>query len=346
MNVPPGSGAVVMGTGIVSVAIGLEGEERLSRIVFWIALITWLGLAVVLGVRLLRNRPAVLAEARSPAGLTAVAATSVLGTRMVMLGDRAAATVMLGLAVVIWLSLTAVIWRYGHLPTRGSVFMLTVAVQSLAVLAALLAEPGGAMWLVDAALVSCALGLVGYPVALARFDLREVVDGLGDQWVAGGALAISTLAISETSLAASRLGVLGHDALAALHAVAVVVWAVSVVWLVVLTASEVAAPRLRYDVRRWSTVFPVGMYAVCSAQLGRIAGIGALRDVGRVWSWVSLAVWLLVASAAMRAAPRVVSELTRKGVVRTTGRGQHQRRGVDAQHCDTVLNPDPKERQA
>jgi hypothetical protein len=31
-----------------------------------------------------------------------------------------------------------------------------------------------------------------------------------------------------------------------------------------LIISEIIRPRLSYDVRRWATVFPFGMYAACS----------------------------------------------------------------------------------
>jgi hypothetical protein len=38
----------------------------------------------------------------------------------------------------------------------------------------------------------------------------------------------------------------------------------TMLWLPVLLLDEALHPRPRYDVRRWSTVFPVGMYAACS----------------------------------------------------------------------------------
>jgi hypothetical protein len=47
-------------------------------------------------------------------------------------------------------------------------------------------------------------------------------------------------------------------------------------------------------VRRWATVFPVGMYAASSFDAGRAANVPGLTDFARVWVWLALALWLLV----------------------------------------------------
>jgi tellurite resistance protein TehA-like permease len=59
-------------------------------------------------------------------------------------------------------------------------------------------------------------------------------------------------------------------------------------------------PRLGYDVRRWSTVFPVGMYAACSFVVGTAARVGGITDFARVWVWVGFALWLVVFAAMLR----------------------------------------------
>ena len=45
-----------------------------------------------------------------------------------------------------------------------------------------------------------------YVDAQARFDVRQVVTGAGDQWIAGGALAISALTGSKFLAAGVRSG--------------------------------------------------------------------------------------------------------------------------------------------
>jgi tellurite resistance protein TehA-like permease len=71
-------------------------------------------------------------------------------------------------------------------------------------------------------------------------------------------------------------------------------------WLPMLLVAEALRPRLRYDVRRWSTVFPVGMYAACSFVVGTVAHASGITDFARVWVWVGLAVWAVVFAAMLR----------------------------------------------
>jgi hypothetical protein len=47
----------------------------------------------------------------------------------------------------------------------------------------------------------------------------------------------------------------------ALEDIATGLWVLTMLWLVVLLLADVRWPRLEYDARRWSTVFPLGMYA-------------------------------------------------------------------------------------
>jgi tellurite resistance protein TehA-like permease len=52
---------------------------------------------------------------------------------------------------------------------------------------------------------------------------------------------------------------------AELRALGLITWTFAVAWLpLLLLSSELPRPRLDYDLRRWSTVFPVGMYAAIS----------------------------------------------------------------------------------
>jgi hypothetical protein len=84
--IPPTAGAVVMGTAIVSIGLSLDDRETLSRILLVIDVAAWLALGLLLAGRAARDRDRVHREARSPAALTGVAGTAVLGIRLVLLG--------------------------------------------------------------------------------------------------------------------------------------------------------------------------------------------------------------------------------------------------------------------
>jgi hypothetical protein len=255
-----------MGTAIVSVSLALDGREVVSRILLVAA-------AAIYGALAPGFRP-------SPA---AVAATAVLGARVSLLGWNRVALVLLTAAIGIWL-LQLGQMRAALRSVTGSAFMPAVATESLAVLAAL--QPHRA--LADASLVPWALGLALYVRALAGFELTELARGGGDHWIAGGALAISTLATATIAEAWDTVHAPFADTSFAL-------WTIAMLWLVVLVVAELASPRLRSGDRRWSTVFPLGMYAACSFVTGAAVGARPIADFARVWVWIAVLVWLAVA---------------------------------------------------
>jgi len=297
--IPPASGAVVMGTGIVSIDLSLDHFETLSRILLVIDALIWIALGTLLAARVLHDRERVRREARSPAALTGVAGTAVLGTRLVVLGWDWAGIVLLVIAFAFWLVLLRPVLGHWITPTVGVSLVLTVSTESLAVLSASLAAGERAEWLLYAALVPFLLGLAFYVFVISRFDLRELVVGRGDHWITGGALAISTLAAGRITLTAHSLYQLSAQA-GTLKTVSVVLWALTIAWLPVLLAAEVLRPRPGYDVRRWSTVFPVGMYAACSFVVGAAVHAPGITDFARVWVWAAVAVWLVVFVAMLR----------------------------------------------
>jgi len=303
--VPPASGAVVMGTGIVSIGLSLDGEETLSRVLLAIAALVWFLLGIVMLALALRRRPLLLEQVRLPAALTGVAGTDVLGARVAMLGWNTPAAALLAVGLVLWLLLVPSVLAHWRRPTVGASFVLVVATESLAVLAAGLAIAYRAPWLATAALACVGIGLGFYLFVVSDFDLRQLLVGRGDHWVSGGALAIATLACARTAQAAAAPGPLRH-AVSSLDTAALALWAAAAAWLPLLLSGEVARRRAAYDVRRWSTVFPLGMYAVCSFADARVDGISGIDDFARIWIWFAFAVWLLVFAGMLRRATEVV----------------------------------------
>jgi hypothetical protein len=305
--IPPASGAVVMGTGIVSIGLSLDGRETLSRILLVVAAAAWIALGLLLTWRALGDRERVHREARSPAALTGVAGTAVLGTRLTLLGWGWAGIALLVIALAFWLVLLTPVLRNWVTPTVGVSLVLTVSTESLAVLSAALAADERALWLLDVALALFLLGVVFYAVVISRFDIRQLAVGRGDHWITGGALAISTLASGRITLAAKSLHTLAGIT-GTLKVVSLTLWALTIAWLPALLAAEALHRRLSYDVRRWSTVFPVGMYAACSFIVGTAAQTPAITDFARVWVWAGVAVWVVVFGAMLGHGRRLIRD--------------------------------------
>ncbi|WP_328982346.1 hypothetical protein [Streptomyces mirabilis] len=176
-------------------------------------------------------------------------------------------------------------------------FLVCVATQGLAVLGGTLAFSLPSGWLAWPALGCFVLGLALYPIAFLRFDLGQVRSGAGEQWVAGGTLAISALAGAKLLAVPAWRGTALHDALRALTLVTL---ALSVCWYAVLVFAEARWPRLRYDMRRWATVFPMGMTAVATLSVADAAAVGWLRTPGQVLLWIAVTAWVLALAGLVR----------------------------------------------
>jgi tellurite resistance protein TehA-like permease len=297
--VPPAAGAVVMGSGILCVDLYTVGQPLVASVLLWFAAGSWLFLAAVLAQRARHEPGRFGCEARSPAALTGVAGSGVLGTAFAAHGYYPVAVALLGLAGLSWALLLTPVLSHWETPVAGVSFLLTVATQGLAVLGATLAARAGAAWLLIAAVAALILGLAFYIVTVTRFAPRQLLTGHGDQWVAGGALAISALACAKITQADGAL-----DWLTWMHGVlavaALVLWCLAMLWLGPLIAAEALRPRLSYDVRRWATVFPVGMYAACSIAVSQVTGITGIGVFARVWTWLAVTVSVFVFGGLIR----------------------------------------------
>jgi len=112
-ELPAAAGAAAMATGIVSVGLQLAGHRTLSLIALAVDMALWLLLATAFTNELLRHRDRWTAQAATPPALTAVAATTVLGTRLSLLGWQEVAAALLAMAALVW-PLGSTLWTGGR----------------------------------------------------------------------------------------------------------------------------------------------------------------------------------------------------------------------------------------
>ncbi|MDF3287737.1 hypothetical protein [Streptomyces silvisoli] len=194
---PPEAAAAVMATGALSTCFALTGPQWLSGALLVVTALMWLLLFFGFLAQMVFTPGSFASMASEPASLALAAGTAVLGTRMAMLGRYGIAQGLLCVAVLLWLGLLPPVLRHWRTPTAGSAFLTSVSTQALAVLAAQLARRSGHSWEAVPAFAAFVCGLALYGVAATRFDARHVARGAGDQWVSGGALAISALAAAS-----------------------------------------------------------------------------------------------------------------------------------------------------
>jgi hypothetical protein len=110
-DLPPNIFAVVMATGIVSLALQGAGYPFLAQALFWLNVALYAVLSVLLLSRLLRYRANLAADvgshARAPGFFTLVAAPCVLGNQCVLLfGATVAGLTLWIVGITFWLVLT------------------------------------------------------------------------------------------------------------------------------------------------------------------------------------------------------------------------------------------------
>jgi len=231
----------------------------------------------------------------------------VLGARCALAGRGLAALVLWSVAIAAWLVLLA--RRPWALRADGGWFLVVVATESLAVLAALLVPSWGTQ-LLPVAIGWWALGLCVYPLVAAAIaaSLLRRPRFAPDLWITMGALAIATLAGTEVLLAGRATHALG-PLRSWLRDADIATWAFASAWIVPLIGAELRnRSAWRYRASRWSFVFPLGMYAVATQTLGRAAGLTLLTSVGRAFFVIAAFTWALVLGGLLRAATSRGSE--------------------------------------
>src|SRR4051794_17184578 len=207
-----GAFAFVMGTGIVSTGLNINGAHTASAVLLVVGLI---GCAVLLPAyawRLLRRRERVVADFVGPRGfsfLTIVIAADVMAARLAPDGHTAAAGAFLAFGAVGWLllgygiplGLIASVRRNPSIDhVNGAWFLWAVGSESVAVAAAALAQQVSGRQLPVLALVCWGIGLVQYlliaGMVLGRLLTRPVEPRslMTSSWIFMGAAAITVLA--------------------------------------------------------------------------------------------------------------------------------------------------------
>ncbi|MFF8232888.1 TDT family transporter [Streptomyces caelestis] len=185
------------------------------------------------------------------------------------------------LAVLPWPLPLALPAQDGERRGPRTVFARCRATQGLAVLGATLAAAESAAWLTHAALVLFWLGLVLYVLALARFDVRQVTEGRGDHWLAGGTLALSALAGARPiSSDSARLYLWNDDDRGVLRHATVVLLVLALACCAALLAAEFLRPRARTGIRRWATVFTWAKTAAAALAVAAALDVAWLDGLG------------------------------------------------------------------
>lgn len=309
--------AMVMATGIVSIAAYLLDFRLLGAGLLWLNGVFFVVLMGLTGVRVVRYTDRVIEDflhhGRCVGFFTTVAATCVLGSQfLIIAGMDGIAIGLWVLGIGLWAGLTYTIFAVLTVkPAKPSLaeginggwLVAVVAAQSVAVLGAQLAidfdawQPHAllfclAMWLGGGMLYIWIISLIFYRYtffALSPSDLAP------PYWINMGAVAISTLA-GTMLIAAAPGSALLQSVLPFIKGFTLLFWSTATWWipmLVILGVWRHGYRRfpLRYDPLYWGAVFPLGMYTVCTLRLSQVVDAPFLEAIPRWFIWIALAAW-------------------------------------------------------
>lgn len=330
--------ALVMATGIVSLAAHLAGMPRIAAALFRLNVAAYVVIWVLMALRAAwfgRELWSDLVDHwRGPGFLASVAATAVLGSQLVVLaGAFALAAALWVLALVLWIALTYTLFIALTIKERkppldegisGGWLLAVVATQAVAVLSAYLAAHQGPARRVELDFLALALWLCGgmqyiwivcllfYRYTFFRFAPRDLTP---PSWINMGAMAISTLAGSLLAATAPDVPLLAA-LLPFIKGFTVLYWATGTWWipllvLLVVWRHGVGRFPLRYDALYWSAVFPLGMYAVGTFEMARALELDFLDAIPRYATYVALAAWALAFAGLVRALATAIVTRTR-----------------------------------
>lgn len=315
----PGYFALVMATGIISIATYLLGMTLIAWTLLIVNLIAYSVLVLLLLIRLIRFFPRVSADvadhARGPGFFTVVAGTCVLGSQLLIVaGWHKAASILWVIGLLLWTLImysffASVTVRENKPPLEsglnGSWLIAVVATQSISVLGTLLVNHWDAyrepllFFTLCMFLLGCMLYLPLITLIFYRFTFVNVTTATltPPYWINMGAVAITTLAGARLILAAPGWNFLA-EILPFLKGFTLFFWATGTGWiplLFILGFWRHVYKRfsLRYDPQYWGMVFPLGMYTVCTFQLSKAINFAPLLLISKYFIYLALAAWLV-----------------------------------------------------
>lgn len=336
-NLSPAYFALVMATGIISIAAHLMEMKWIANALFLLNNIFFAVLWILTILRVMWFPKEVInnltSHMKGPGFFTSVAATCVLGTQYILMFENFQVALMLMIfGILLWIVLTYTIFTALTIKQdkpalgegiTGAWLTAIVATQSVAILSAQIAfhleQPyrmqvnffALSMWLWGGMFYIWMISLIFYRYTFFKFAPDDLAP---PYWINMGAMAISTLAGSMLILGSPGAPFL-ESLLPFIKGFTLFFWATGTWWIPMLIILGIwrhvyKKYPLKYDPLYWGAVFPQGMYTVCTFRMAQALNIPFVKNISDVFIYIALALWVLTFTGLVRSFISWLSKLS------------------------------------
>jgi tellurite resistance protein TehA-like permease len=311
--------AMVMSTGIISVAAKLLGFTGIAYALFYINIVAYAILLPILVLRVIFYWDCLYKDLSNPklsfVFFTIVAGTNVLGAQFVSIVNQPEiAKVFWYFGLFLWVAISLSTFSILFLEctegiekvVHGGWLIATVGTQSVAVLGGLLAPKFGCdsfvlftsfvFWMIGAFLYLILITLLFYRLVFFKFTPEAFIP---PYWINMGALAITTLAGSILCLSIPKVGGAFLDFLTFTKGFTLFFWSFGTWWvplLIILAFWKYVyhKTQFKYSPLYWGMVFPLGMYTACTFKLSQALQLPFIVNIPKYFIYLAFIAWTII----------------------------------------------------
>ncbi len=312
--------AMVMSTGIISIASKLLGFTGIAYALFYINIVAY---AIILPFQIIRalmfwdNLYKDLCNPKlSLVFFTIVAATNVLGAQFITIVNQPEiAKIFWYFGIFLWVTISLFAFSILFIKCEegpesvihGGWLIATVGTQSVAVLGAALASEfvSCGSFVLFSSIVWWMIGAFLYVILITLLFYRLVFFKLAPEalippyWINMGAIAITTLAGSIICLTIPKIGGVYTDFLTFTKGFTLFFWSFGTWWIPLLIILGiwkfvVRKQQFKYTPLDWGMVFPLGMYTACTFKLSQALQIPFISNISKYFIYLAFIAWTII----------------------------------------------------